>query len=141
MATTARAAFAPTIMVVEDNAAAREMINSVLGAVGYCVTFASCGKDAIGLLQGSRPAAVLLDLHLPDMHGVDVLKAIRRDGGLSNLPIIVLTGSGKIDDVAAATASGANDYMMKPFQPSTLLQKIEKYTGHLARSARSAPAH
>jgi DNA-binding response OmpR family regulator len=122
-----QAANGPKILVVEDNGSVRECLETVLGSVGYRVCVAANGKDGLEKALLDRPAVVLLDLHLPDMHGGRILKAIREDARIASTPIIVLTASDKSSDVIQAVSRGANDYMTKPFDSASLITKVSRY--------------
>jgi two-component system chemotaxis response regulator CheY len=86
---------------------------------------ASTGLEAIEQLAVSRVQLIVLDLNMPDMHGIDVLKFVRRNPHYNSLPIIVLTTRG--DEMSRQTAkeAGATTYMTKPFVPQTLAKAVQ----------------
>ncbi|HEX7835407.1 MAG TPA: MtrAB system response regulator MtrA [Pseudolysinimonas sp.] len=110
------------ILVVDDDTAISEMIGIVLKAEGYEPQFAGDGAEAIELFKVMRPDLVLLDLMLPGIDGIQVCAAIRADSGV---PIIMLTAKGETTDVVRGLESGADDYVVKPFNPKELVARIK----------------
>jgi two-component system response regulator MtrA len=110
------------ILVVDDDTAISEMIGIVLKAEGFEPQFAGDGADAIELFRAMRPDLVLLDLMLPGIDGIQVCAAIRAESGV---PIIMLTAKGETTDVVKGLESGADDYVVKPFNPKELVARIK----------------
>jgi two-component system response regulator MtrA len=109
------------ILVVDDDAAISEMIGIVLKGEGYEPHFAADGAEAIEMFRGMRPDLVLLDLMLPGIDGIQVCSAIRAESGV---PIIMLTAKGETADVVQGLESGADDYVVKPFNPKELVARV-----------------
>lgn len=109
------------ILVVDDDPAISEMIGIVLRAEGFEPQFAADGADAIDMFRSGRPELVLLDLMLPGIDGIQVCEAIRAESGV---PIIMLTAKGETTDVVRGLESGADDYVVKPFNPKELVARI-----------------
>jgi two-component system response regulator MtrA len=109
------------ILVVDDDPAIAEMIGIILRGEGYDPLFAADGKAAIDSFRGERPDLVLLDLMLPGMSGLEVCRTVR---GESGVPIIMLTAKGEPTDVVQGLESGADDYVVKPFNPKELVARI-----------------
>jgi two-component system response regulator MtrA len=109
------------ILVVDDDTAISEMIGIVLKGEGYEPQFAADGADAIELFRTMRPDLVLLDLMLPGIDGIQVCATIRAESGV---PIIMLTAKGETTDVVKGLESGADDYVVKPFNPKELVARI-----------------
>ncbi|CAN5430760.1 two-component system response regulator MtrA [soil metagenome] len=109
------------ILVVDDDTAISEMIGIVLKGEGYEPQFAGDGAEAIELFRTMRPDLVLLDLMLPGIDGIQVCAAIRAESGV---PIIMLTAKGETTDVVKGLESGADDYVVKPFNPKELVARI-----------------
>ncbi|MBX3193939.1 MAG: response regulator transcription factor [Microbacteriaceae bacterium] len=109
------------ILVVDDDTAISEMIGIVLKGEGYEPQFAADGAEAIELFRSMRPDLVLLDLMLPGIDGIQVCSTIRAESGV---PIIMLTAKGETTDVVAGLESGADDYVVKPFNPKELVARI-----------------
>ncbi len=110
------------ILVVDDDTAISEMIGIVLKAEGFEPQFAGDGAEAIELFRVMRPDLVLLDLMLPGIDGIQVCAAIRSESGV---PIIMLTAKGETTDVVKGLESGADDYVVKPFNPKELVARIK----------------
>jgi two-component system KDP operon response regulator KdpE len=107
-----------------------------MGAHGYHVIEASGGKDAIVLTTTERPGVLMLDLGLPDMDGLEVIRHIRE---WSNVPIIVLSVRGREADKIAALDSGADDYVTKPFGMGELLARIRAALRHRLQAEAEEP--
>jgi two-component system, OmpR family, KDP operon response regulator KdpE len=111
----------PVIIVIEDDPSIRRFLRTSLSTHGFSIFEADTGKQAIVEVGVRKPDLVILDLGLPDMDGIDVIKAIR-DG--SELPIIILSARSNEQSKIAALDSGANDYLTKPFSFDELLARI-----------------
>jgi two-component system response regulator MtrA len=110
------------ILVVDDDTAISEMIGIVLRGEGYEPQFAGDGAEAIEMFRSSRPDLVLLDLMLPGIDGIEVCSTLRAESGV---PIIMLTAKGETTDVVRGLESGADDYVVKPFNPKELVARIK----------------
>lgn len=108
----------PLILVVEDDVAVRNLITTTLRAHDYRFLTAANGESAVLEASSHNPEIVLLDLGLPDMDGVEVIRRIR---SWSNLPIIVLSARSEDTDKIGALDAGADDYLTKPFSVEELL--------------------
>ncbi len=116
---------APVVLVVDDDAAIRTVVRWQLDDAGYRVVEADDGPTALRRIQDDRPALVVLDLSLPGLGGLDVLRSVRGGSiGRSDLPIIVLSGrSGETDRIVGLDL-GADDYLVKPFSPGELAARV-----------------
>lgn len=114
-----------TILVVDDSPTMRKMVRAALGTLPQ-VAFveAASGLQAIETLATSPVGIVVLDLNMPDMHGLDVLRFLRSHTQYKSLPVVVLTTRGDDSSRAAALAAGATAYLTKPFSPSTLATSV-----------------
>jgi two-component system KDP operon response regulator KdpE len=119
-----------TILVVDDEQPILRALSITLTARDYTVVTASNGADGLAAMARDRPAVVVLDLGLPDMDGVDVIRGIR---GWSAVPIIVLSAREQEQQKVAALDAGADDYVTKPFGMHELLARLR------AAVRRSAP--
>ncbi len=125
------------ILVVDDDTALAEMIGIVLRTEGFEPFFCDDGAAALEAFHTSRPDLVLLDLMLPGMNGIEVCAQIREESGV---PIIMLTAKSDTADVVKGLESGADDYVVKPFNPKELVARVrtrlrpspESATGSLA---------
>ena len=110
-----------TLVVVEDDPSISELLDLYLSREGYAVSTAADGARGIDLARTERPLLMVLDLMLPDMSGLDVLKTIR---GFSDLPVIILTARDDDQDKILGLELGADDYMTKPFNPGELVARV-----------------
>jgi two-component system, OmpR family, KDP operon response regulator KdpE len=124
------------ILVVDDEPQIRRFLRTSLGAHGYHVIEAACGHDAIVLTTTERPDVIMLDLGLPDLDGLEVIRQIRE---WSNVPIIVLSVRGQEHDKIAALDGGADDYVTKPFGMGELLARIRAALRHHLQSEAEEP--
>ena len=112
----------PVVLLVEDNADTREMYASFLGKEGFRVLEAEDGLQALCQLAGEKPDLMLLDLGLPRLSGVQVLRAIRQQPRLADLPVVVV--SGQLDLLNAADEIAADVICPKPCEPEELLRAV-----------------
>lgn len=124
------------ILVVDDEPQIRRFLRTSLGAHGYQVIEASCGQEALMGTTTERPDVVMLDLGLPDMDGLEVIRRLRE---WSTVPIIVLSVRGREEDKIAALDGGADDYVTKPFGMGELLARIRAALRHQLQSAVEEP--
>ena len=110
-----------TILVVEDDRQIRKLLSTTLSANGYNIECAIDGEQAIMAVSTNKFDIVLLDLGLPDIDGVTVIKKIRE---WSNIPIIVVSARGEDSDKISALDNGADDYLTKPFSIEELMARI-----------------
>ena len=125
------------ILVVEDDAAIRRILEYQLHKAGYEVITAEDGETGLFLARKHQPDLVLLDVMLPRLDGHEVCRQIRQDFKISQTPIIMLTARSSVKDRVAGVAQGANDYLMKPYDQEEMLVRV-KNTLTLARSQREA---
>ena len=118
------------ILIVDDDENICEVIKMYLETTGYNVKVAHDGKAAKEEFVNFRPNLVVLDMMLPGIDGMEVLKWIRKD---SNVPVIMLTAKGETFDKVLALEIGADDYVVKPFEPKELLARVKavmrRYSG------------
>jgi diguanylate cyclase (GGDEF)-like protein len=111
------------VLIVEDDHHVQQLGTVILSTAGYQVRSAATCEEARELLAEQAPDVVLLDVHLPDGLGLDVLSAMQREARLAAVPVIVVTGSMEAGAVRALDA-GAHDYLPKPFEPEELLARV-----------------
>ena len=110
------------ILIVDDSATIRKMVRASLRPLGSAEFIeAATGLEAIEQIAIGAVALMILDLNMPDMHGMDVLKFVRKHQGLRDLPVVVLTTRGDDSSRETALAAGATEYLTKPFAPQQLL--------------------
>ncbi len=109
------------VLIIEDDSRLAEMVHDYLGAAGFRVECAGNGKAGLALEARGGFDAIILDLMLPDMDGLDVCRAIRARGAV---PILMLTARGDAMDRVIGLEIGADDYLPKPFEPRELLARL-----------------
>jgi CheY-like chemotaxis protein len=115
----------PTVLVVEDEPATNELLCRLLEREGYACRGVEEGNHALALAPEVQPAAILLDLMLPDISGFDLYEKLRRTGPLKRIPVILVTA---LDDEACRRRGdqlGADAYLTKPFQPAALVAELQ----------------
>jgi len=115
-----------TILVVEDEEDFQHLLGQILDGQGYNVVYASDGKEGIEMVKTALPDLLVLDINLPKINGLEVLKRIRNDADerIKNLLIIMLTVRRKDEDQIKGFEIGADDYITKPFKPNEFLSRI-----------------
>ena len=125
-----------SVLVVDDEASIRRALRINLSARDYTVHTAEDGRAGLKAAAAQRPDVVILDLGLPDMDGVEVIRGIR---GWSEAPIIVLSAREREHDKVAALDAGADDYVTKPFGMDELLARLRAATRRASTANRDAP--
>ena len=115
------------VLVVEDEKSISGLIKAILTANGYDVITASTGNEAFSMISSHCPDLVVLDLGLPDMDGMDIIKAVR---SWTSLPIIVVSARSYERDKVKALDMGADDYVTKPFSAAELLARVRVAIRH-----------
>lgn len=119
----------PTILIVEDDEVTSYMLEFLLQREGYTVTKANDGKEALKLIENSKPFdIVLLDIMIPYINGFELVSHIRSQPAWGKTPVLMLSGKSQEKDIVKALDSGATDYIVKPFQPGEVLARIRKAT-------------
>ena len=125
------------ILVVDDEPPIRRLLRTSLGAQGYRVLEAETGRAALDLLERNRPEVVLLDLGLPDLDGLEVIRRVRGAG--RKVPIVVLSSRGDERGKVQALDLGADDYVTKPFGMAELVARIRTALRHRWQEQGSEP--
>jgi len=120
----------PVVLIVEDEPSIRRFLRPSLKSEGFTVGEAGSGGEALALADSCRPAIVLLDLGLPDMDGLEVLRRLRMT---SSVPVIILTARGREEERIAGLDAGADDYLTKPFSVGELLARIRVALRHVSK--------
>ena len=111
-----------TVLIVDDERSIRLSLRTILSNIGFEIIEAARGEEALSLVRTAQLDAVLLDINMPGMGGVEVCRAIRKDS--SRLPIVMLTVQGSEDRKVEALEAGADDYITKPFQLRELIARL-----------------
>ena len=113
-----------TLLVVDDDPMNRDVLSRRLARNGYAVLTAENGHEALGKLTDNRIDAILLDVMMPGMSGIETLRRVRQTRSLSELPVIMVTANDRSEDVVEALSAGANDYVTKPIDFPVALARI-----------------
>ena len=120
---------AKKVVVAEDDLPIADLLSFILRREGYEVYIAYDGGEALESIEKNLPDLVLLDIMMPVMDGWEVLKKVKEDDKLKNIPVIMLTAKGQEWDIVKGFELGSEDYVVKPFSPSELLVRIKKRLG------------
>ena len=121
-----------TILVIEDEPQIAALVRDYLEHAGFAVLSAGDGAGGLALARARRPDAIVLDLGLPKVDGLDVVRSLRRD---SLVPIVIVTARGDEVDRITGLELGADDYVVKPFSPKELVARVRA----VLRRAEAAP--
>lgn len=126
------------ILVIEDVDLILEALSKQLGRFGYEIVSARDGISGVALAQQELPDLILLDLLLPKRLGIDVLRDLKSDPVVNQIPVIIISNSGQAVEVEEIFALGAADYLVKAnFDPEEVIQKIEKILGPRPHAAEN----
>lgn len=126
------AAAAVKVMVVDDQASMRAMVRRTLQDLGFKDVRDRAGSaEALDAIRSERVHLIISDYNMPDMDGLEFLAAVRADPVIGKTVFIMLTGSADREIVQKAAALGVNNYVVKPFTPAALKEKIERVFGEL----------
>ena len=119
------------VVVVDDSVICRALLRDWLQADGdlEVVGEAVDGDTAIEVISRLRPDVATIDLRMPGMPGLDLIKAVRADGKLAKMPVLMLTAEAKREQIIEAAQAGVNGYVIKPFTAETLKEKLDKILG------------
>ncbi len=124
------------ILIVDDFSTMRRIIKNLLRDLGFNNTQeADDGNSALPMLQAGNFDFLVTDWNMPGMTGIDLLKAVRADPKLVNLPVLMVTAEAKRDQIVEAAQAGVNGYVVKPFTAVTLKEKIDKVFERIEASA------
>jgi two-component system chemotaxis response regulator CheY len=115
------------VLTVDDFPTMRRIVKTLLRQLGYTnVSEAEDGQAALTKLKQEKFDLVLLDWNMPRMTGLELLKAIRADDALREIPVVMITAEGRKEDVLEAVKAGVNNFIVKPFTAETLEEKLNK---------------
>ncbi len=115
------------ILVVDDFATMRRIVRNILKQLGYeNVLEAEDGTAALHILKTEKVDLIISDWNMPQMSGIELLKAVRTTEGLKDIPFLMVTAEGQKENVLEAVKSRVSNYIVKPFTPETLLEKLQK---------------
>lgn len=117
---------AKTILLVDDSASVRQVAGIALRRAGYETLEASNGKEGLAVLDGAKPNLIISDVNMPVMNGIEFLKAVKQHPTWKFTPVIMLTTEAGDDLKQQGRAAGAKAWIVKPFQPQTLVDAVAK---------------
>ena len=115
------------ILVVDDFATMRRIVKNILKQLGYTeILEADDGTSALDVLKHEKIDLIISDWNMPKMQGIDLLKAVRASEAWKEIPFLMVTAEGKKEQVIEAVKNKVNNYIIKPFAPETMIEKLNK---------------
>jgi DNA-binding response OmpR family regulator len=114
------------IIFAEDNKEIASLVNFKLKKEGYNLIYFPNGDGVVEKVKEIRPDIVITDIMMPFKNGIEILKEIKDDPDIANIPVIILTSKSKEEDIVAGLGFGASDYILKPFSPTELIARIKR---------------
>lgn len=127
------------IIVIDDDPDIRDVLNLTLSEEGYEVSEAGDGEEGLSLIKSKTFDLVLVDYNMPKMDGPTLVSIVKKDILMRHLPIIMLTGKGDVTDKISGIDAGADDYMVKPFEPQELTARIKMILRRTQRDLEANP--
>lgn len=119
-----------TILIVDDSRAMRAMLVSTIESINnYNIVEASTGFEALRLLPREKVDLILTDINMPDINGLELLSYLRNNPNYLEIPVIIISTEGSQKDIDKGKQLGANDYVIKPFDPAKVQELIKMYLG------------
>jgi CheY-like chemotaxis protein len=128
------------ILVAEDERDIRELIKFTLTFAGHKITEASNGEEAVKLAKDVLPDLILTDVRMPKMTGYEACKLIKADEATRHIPVVILSAKGQDEEIDQGKESGANDYILKPFDPAKLQSRVAEILEKMAAGLMAPPA-
>ena len=115
-----------TALVIDDSRAMRMILGRMLNRFGYEVCSAANGREALNMIDGQSLdlSVILVDWYMPEMNGLEFVKAIRSDPRLGDVPLLMVFTDSEIDQIHPALAAGADEYVLKPFTDRAIAEKL-----------------
>lgn len=113
-----------TVLVVDDDPVIQKLLQVNFEMEGYSVITAGDGVEGLEKARANHPDAIVCDVMMPKMDGLEVARALKSDAATSGIPIILLSAKAQQADVKAGTDAGADEYLTKPFDPLELLERV-----------------
>jgi DNA-binding response OmpR family regulator len=115
------------ILIADDSATAAALLRKALAPLGHTILVAADGEEAERAIKSEHPDLVILDIIMPKVNGFQLCRAIRADPDLKDLPIIVVTSMDRESDRYWGMKQGADEYLVKPIDPTVLMDKVRHY--------------
>lgn len=116
------------ILFADDNENTLNLMGQVAKLLGYQSILAKNGKEALALIRQDKPNLVFLDLLLPDLDGISLLRKIKEDNEIRDIPVVILSAGATLDDATLCRDNGAVEYILKPVPIQVLQDTIQKYS-------------
>ncbi|HVN00747.1 MAG TPA: response regulator [Caulobacteraceae bacterium] len=126
---------APTVLIADDHAVSAQLLRHCLASAGFRVICAQDGREAISLMETEAPWLVVLDVMMPVMDGLEVMRRAQADERLRKIPVIMVTSREQDADILEALKLGAADYVVKPFMPADFLTRVARVLADRRRAA------
>ena len=118
------------VLIVDDFATMRRIVKNILRQLGFTnISEADDGKTALQALKKGKYDLILSDWNMPGMPGIELLKAVRSDDELKNIPFLMVTAEAEKEDIVEAVKLGLSNYIVKPFTAETMSEKLRKIFG------------
>jgi DNA-binding response OmpR family regulator len=121
------------ILIAEDERDIRDLITFTLGFAGFEVVAASNGEEAVNLARKEIPDLILMDVRMPRMTGYEACAIMKADANLKDIPVIFLSAKGQDSEIQTGLQAGAADYLLKPFAPDQLTERIQTVLAHYGK--------
>ena len=112
------------VLLIDDEPFYNKLLSRPMKDGGHEFEYSKTGKDGLAKISAKKPDLIIVDLQLPDMSGHDILERIRRDAEFNSIPVIVITARNELGEKLKAFDLGADDYLVKPFQPEELVARL-----------------
>jgi len=117
-----------TILIADDSPAMRAMLVSTIEMLGdYRIVEASSGFEALRLLPREEVDLILTDINMPDINGLELISYLRTNSNYQSIPVFIISSEGSLKDIEKGKLLGANEYLIKPFDPARLQELISSY--------------
>ena len=118
------------ILIVDDFATMRKILKNILKQIGFKnISEADDGKSALKILKKENFDLILSDWNMPEISGLELLNRVKSDNELKNIPFVMVTAEAQKDNILEAVKAGVNSYILKPFTPETVREKLNKIFG------------
>ncbi|MGH9247272.1 MAG: response regulator transcription factor [Acidimicrobiales bacterium] len=115
-----------TVLVVEDDPVILRLLEVNFDMEGFVVRTATDGQEALDSVRTDRPDAVVVDIMMPVLSGLDFLAGLRGDPAIADVPVLLLSAKAQASDIRTGLAAGADDYVTKPFEPLDLVERVTR---------------
>jgi len=131
----------PRVLIADDDPDLVALVLATLGQFGMDCDIARSGKQTLDAVRRKAPDAIVLDVNMIDLDGFQILKKLRDNLSTKSIPVLLLTARSQESDITLGFASGANDYVVKPFQPSDLVRRVEEIISAAHKPHSMRPIH